>query len=163
LNRTRNKIADQETLSSRLAELERPIVFTNGCFDILHRGHIAYLQQAARLGKSLVVGVNSDASIQRLDKGSDRPINSLGDRLAVLSALEAVDLVIAFEEDTPINLIKMVNPDQLVKGGDWALEAIVGADYVRSSGGEVHSIPFEFNRSTTELIQRIQSSVPRHD
>jgi rfaE bifunctional protein nucleotidyltransferase chain/domain len=160
LNRTRNKIADLETLSTRLAELERPIVFTNGCFDILHRGHIAYLQQAARLGKSLVVGVNSDASIQRLDKGSDRPINSLGDRLAVLSALEAVDLVIAFEEDTPINLIKMVNPDQLVKGGDWALETIVGADYVRSSGGEVHSIPFEFNRSTTGLIQRIQSSVP---
>ena len=116
MNRTRNKIADQETLSSRLAELERPIVFTNGCFDILHRGHIAYLQQAARLGKSLVVGVNSDASIQRLDKSSDRPINSLSDRLAVLSALEAVDLVIAFEEDTPINLIKMVNPDQLVKG-----------------------------------------------
>lgn len=152
-----NKIADAETLSDRLAGLDRPIVFTNGCFDILHRGHVAYLQQAARLGKSLVVGVNSDASIHRLDKGSDRPVNPLSDRLAVLSALEAVDLVIAFNEDTPLNLIKKVNPDHLVKGGDWTPENIVGADFVKVSGGKVHSIPIEFNRSTTALIERIRS------
>ena len=152
-----NKIADSETLSDRLAELDRPIVFTNGCFDILHRGHVAYLQQAARLGRSLVVGVNSDASVHRLDKGSGRPINPLPDRLAVLSALEVVDLVIAFDEDTPLRLIEKVNPDHLVKGGDWAPENIVGADFVKSSGGDVHSIPIEFHRSTTELIERIRS------
>jgi len=152
-----NKIADAETLSDRLAGLDRPIVFTNGCFDILHRGHVAYLQQAARLGKSLVVGVNSDTSIRSLDKGSDRPINPLPDRLAVLSALEAVDLVIAFDEDTPLNLIRRVKPDHLVKGGDWIPENIVGADFVKASGGEVHSIPVEFNRSTTALIERIRS------
>lgn len=153
-----DKIADTASLSSRLEQLERPIVFTNGCFDILHRGHVTYLQQAAALGNSLVVGVNSDASVQRLGKGPGRPLNSVADRLAVLAALEAVDLVIAFDEDTPLALIRTVRPDHLVKGGDWETERIVGAEFVRSSGGEVHSIPFEFNRSTSALIRRIRAS-----
>ena len=152
------RIADPETLSRKLGELGRPIVFTNGCFDILHRGHVAYLQQAARLGKSLVVAVNSDASVRRLNKDSDRPFNILSDRLAVLAALQSVDMVIAFDEDTPMELIRMIRPDHLVKGGDWIPENIVGADFVRSTGGKVHSIPIEFNRSTTELIDRIRSS-----
>ena len=153
------KIADLNSLSSRLEKLERPIVFTNGCFDILHRGHIAYLQQAAMLGSSLIVGVNSDDSVQRLGKGSGRPVNPVADRLAVLAALENVDLVIAFDEDTPLELIRKIRPDHLVKGGDWAPDRIVGADFVRSCGGEVHSIPFEFERSTSALIQRIRSTL----
>ncbi len=152
------KIANPSTLSCRLEELDRPIVFTNGCFDILHRGHVAYLQQAARLGKNLVVAVNSDASVRRLNKDSDRPFNVLADRLAVLAALQSVDMVIAFDEDTPIELIRKIRPDHLVKGGDWTPENIVGADFVRSTGGEVHSVPIVFNRSTTELVDRIRSS-----
>lgn len=153
------KIADPDTLAVKLGNLQRPVVFTNGCFDILHRGHVAYLERAAQLGASLVVGVNSDASVHRLNKGSDRPFNPLSDRLAVLAALEVVDLVVAFEEDTPMELIGAVKPDHLVKGGDWSPENIVGADFVRTSGGEVHAIPIEFNRSTTDLIERIRSNL----
>jgi len=152
-----NKIADSRSLPARLITLERPIVFTNGCFDILHRGHVTYLQRAAHLGKSLVIGVNSDASVRRLDKGSGRPLNSLADRMVVLAALESVDLVTAFGEDTPLELIRQVRPDYLVKGGDWSPDNIVGADEVRSSGGEVHAIPIEYHRSTTGLINLIRS------
>ncbi len=148
--------ADQ--LTARLEDLAHPIVFTNGCFDILHRGHVAYLEEAAALGASLVVGVNSDASVARLAKGDDRPLNPLADRLAVLAALACVTLVVPFAEDTPLELIKIVRPEHLVKGGDWPVERIVGADVVRSYGGDVHSLPVRYERSTTRLIERIRDS-----
>jgi rfaE bifunctional protein nucleotidyltransferase chain/domain len=148
-------------LPARLAQLARPVVFTNGCFDILHRGHVAYLEEAAALGKSLVVGVNSDTSVRRLEKGQDRPVNPLEDRLAVLAALGCVALVTPFDDDTPLALIKLVHPDHLVKGGDWTLDKIVGSDVVKSYGGNVHSISFRFDRSTTELLRRIRLSNDR--
>ena len=151
-----SKIANPESLKDSLNELKRPIVFTNGCFDILHRGHVAYLEKAKLLGQSLVIGVNSDASVRRLNKGPSRPFNPLADRMAVLAALTVVDLVVSFDEDTPLELIQEIKPDHLVKGGDWKLNHIVGADVVKSAGGEVHSIPVEFQRSTTDLIKRIK-------
>jgi len=153
----RKIVRDAAQLAARLAQLARPIVFTNGCFDILHRGHVAYLEEAAALGKSLVVGVNSDASVRRLEKGQNRPVNPLDDRMAVLAALGCVSLVIPFDDDTPLALIKQVRPEHLVKGGDWPSEKIVGADVVKASGGQVHSIPFRFDRSTTEFLKRIRS------
>ena len=152
-----NKIASADSLEDTLSTLEHPIVFTNGCFDILHRGHVAYLEQARRLGRTLIVGVNSDTSVRRLEKGANRPLNCLADRMAVLAALESVDLVVAFEEDTPLELIKRIGPDCLVKGGDWHVDEIVGADFVTKAGGHVRSIPIEFERSTTDMIRRIRS------
>ena len=149
-------VTDRGALPDRLAQLDRPIVFTNGCFDILHRGHIAYLEEAAALGHSLVVGVNSDASVRRLEKGTDRPINPLEDRMAIVAALGCVSLVVPFEEDTPLELIKLVQPDHLVKGGDWTTDNIVGADLVLANGGKVHSLPFRYQRSTTDLLKRIR-------
>lgn len=145
-------------LRARLPAVPRPLVFTNGCFDILHRGHVAYLEEARALGHALVVGVNSDASVRRL-KGDGRPFNSLEDRMAMLAALESVSLVVPFDEDTPLALIELIRPDHLVKGGDWPVERIVGNELVRSYGGQVHSIPFRFERSTTELIRRIRNSL----
>jgi len=154
---TSSKIAHSSAeLADRLTTLARPIVFTNGCFDVLHRGHIDYLERAALLGKSLVVGVNSDESVRRLEKGSGRPLNPLDDRLALLAALACVSIVVPFEDDTPIELIKLVRPDHLVKGGDWPTEKIVGAKEVLARGGHVHSLPFRYNRSTTDLIRRIR-------
>lgn len=150
-----NKICAPDVLAARLVRLARPLVFTNGVFDILHRGHVTYLAQARALGASLLVALNSDASTQRLGKGPERPINALADRLAVVAALAAVDLVTWFEEDTPLALILAVKPDMLVKGGDWKPEAMVGAKEVQSWGGAVHSIPFEHERSTTDLVRRI--------
>jgi len=151
-----NIITDPDKLEARLATLTRPIVFTNGCFDILHRGHVTYLAEAAALGKSLVIGVNTDDSVRRLDKAPDRPFNTLDDRMAVLAALRVVDLVVPFDEDTPLELIKIVRPDHLVKGGDWRIAEIVGNEFVSSYGGEVHSIPFRYQRSTTDLVKRIR-------
>ena len=150
-------VRERSVLSTRVAALARPVVFTNGCFDILHRGHVSYLEEAAQLGKSLVIGVNTDQSVRRLDKGGDRPVNPLDDRMAVLAALGCVSLVVAFDEDTPLELIKLVKPDHLVKGGDWTPERIVGNDFVTSYGGKVHSIPFRFDRSTTALLARIRA------
>jgi D-glycero-beta-D-manno-heptose 1-phosphate adenylyltransferase len=150
-------VSDGQQLDKRLATLSRPFVFTNGVFDILHRGHVSYLEQAAELGTSLIVGVNSDASARRLDKGEDRPINALEDRMALLAALACVTLVVPFDEDTPLALIKRISPDYLVKGGDWVSEHIVGADFVRSRGGEVHAIPIRYRRSTSDLIKRIRA------
>ncbi len=150
-------VRDSAQLTARLAALARPVVFTNGCFDILHRGHIAYLEEAASFGKSLVIGVNSDASVRRLEKGRGRPVNPLEDRLAVLAALGCVALVTPFDDDTPLALIEQVRPEHLVKGGDWPPEKIVGADVVKAYGGQVHSIPFRHDRSTTELLKRIRS------
>jgi rfaE bifunctional protein nucleotidyltransferase chain/domain len=144
--------------ASKMAmKLPRPLVFTNGCFDILHRGHVTYLAQARALGASLVVGVNTDESVRRQNKAPDRPVNSLADRMAVLAALESVSLVIPFEEDTPLELILALRPDVLVKGGDWPVDSIVGAQEVKGWGGEVHSIPFVFQRSTTALIEKIRT------
>jgi rfaE bifunctional protein nucleotidyltransferase chain/domain len=152
-----SKVTGSDTLAAHLAELPRPLVFTNGCFDVLHRGHVTYLAQARALGASLIVGVNSDASVKRQGKGDDRPINQQNDRLAVLAALESVSLVILFEEDTPLNLILACQPDVLVKGGDWQPENIVGANEVKARGGSVHSIPFLHERSTTALLKKIRS------
>jgi rfaE bifunctional protein nucleotidyltransferase chain/domain len=149
---------DWAELRLRLLSLPRPLVFTNGCFDILHRGHVAYLEEARALGGSLVVGVNTDASVRRLAKGDDRPFNALEDRMATLAALESVSLVVAFDEDTPLALIERVRPDHLVKGGDWSVDRIVGSEFVRSYGGKVDSIPFRFERSTSDLIRRIRRS-----
>lgn len=151
------KICPPEQLASRVADLPRPLVFTNGCFDVLHRGHVTYLAQARALGASLVVGVNSDASVRRQGKGDDRPINVGRDRMAVLAALESVSLVVLFEEDTPLNLILACHPDVLVKGGDWLPANIVGSEEVLAAGGAVHSIPFLFERSTTALLKKIRS------
>lgn len=150
------KICAPADLARRCASLPRPLVFTNGVFDILHRGHVTYLAQARALGAAMVLALNSDASVRRLGKGDDRPINVLEDRLAVAAALAAVDLVTWFEEDTPIEAIRQVLPEVLVKGGDWPVEAIVGNTLVTARGGSVHSIPFEHERSTTALLRRIR-------
>jgi rfaE bifunctional protein nucleotidyltransferase chain/domain len=152
------KLCDRSELTQRVAQLPRPLVFTNGCFDILHRGHVTYLAQARALGASLLVGVNSDASVKRLGKGIDRPINRQEDRMAVLAALESVSLVTWFEEDTPLELILQAKPDILVKGGDWAVDKIVGANEVLAWGGKVHSIPFRFERSTTATLEKIRNN-----
>jgi len=151
-----SKLCAPAQLGRRIAALPRPLVFTNGVFDILHRGHVTYLAQARALGASLVVAVNSDLSARRLGKGEDRPINPLEDRMAVLAALQAVDLVTCFDEDTPLTLILDCRPDVLVKGGDWKPEAIVGAKEVVSWGGAVHSIPFQFERSTSATLNKIR-------
>lgn len=151
-----SKLCAPEDLETRIAALARPLVFTNGVFDILHRGHVTYLARSLALGASLVVALNSDASAKRLGKGQDRPINGLADRMAVIAALACVDLVTFFEEDTPIAAIIACRPDVLVKGGDWAVEKIVGAAEVRNWGGSVHAIAFEHERSTTAMLQRIR-------
>jgi D-beta-D-heptose 7-phosphate kinase/D-beta-D-heptose 1-phosphate adenosyltransferase len=137
---------------------ERRIVFTNGCFDILHRGHITYLSQAKALGDVLVVGINSDASVRRL-KGPSRPINTLDDRIGVLSALSCVDHVVAFDEDMPCDLVRAVRPDVFVKGGDYTLDRLPEARIVEQYGGEVRILPFVADRSTTALIERIRSGL----
>jgi rfaE bifunctional protein nucleotidyltransferase chain/domain len=152
-----HKICEPDQLASRLNDIKRPLVFTNGCFDILHRGHVTYLAQAAALGESLVVALNSDASVKRQGKGEDRPINSLQDRMALMAALECVALVTWFDEDTPLNVILALKPDVLVKGGDWSTEKIVGAKEVQASGGKVYSIPFLHARSTTSTLNKIRS------
>lgn len=150
------KICAPAQLADRVAALPRPLVFTNGCFDILHRGHVTYLGQARALGAAMVVALNSDASVKRLGKGDDRPVNRLEDRLAVMAALGCVDLVTWFDEDTPLARILDCRPELLVKGGDWAPERIVGAAEVRGWGGTVHSIPFLHERSTTSLLEKIR-------
>jgi len=151
------KICSGTDFAARISELTRPLVFTNGCFDVLHRGHVTYLDQARTLGASLVVGVNSDASVKRLGKGDDRPVNLEQDRMAVLAALESVSLVVCFDQDTPLELILACRPDVLVKGGDWAPDKIVGARETQGWGGTVHSIPFLHERSTTALLKKIRS------
>ncbi len=150
------KITAPADLAARIALLPRPLVFTNGCFDILHRGHVTYLTQARGLGASLIVAANSDASVKRLGKGDDRPVNPLADRMALLAALECVSLVTWFDEDTPLARILDCRPDVLVKGGDWPVEKIVGYREVIAWGGTVHSIPFIHERSTTALMEKIR-------
>ena len=152
-----DKICAPAQFAGRARALARPVVFTNGVFDIRHRGHVTYLAEARALGASLVVALNSDASARRLGKGDGRPLNALEDRLAVVAALESVALVTWFDEDTPIARILEAHPDHLVKGGDWAPETIVGAREVQAWGGKVHSIPFRHDRSTTQLLARIRA------
>ncbi len=150
------KLCPPADLAGRVAALARPLVFTNGCFDILHRGHVSYLAQARSLGASLVVAVNSDASVRRLGKAADRPVNRLEDRVALLAALESVSLVTWFDEDTPLATILACRPEVLVKGGDWATNNIVGAREVLANGGKVASIPFIHQNSTTALLEKIR-------
>lgn len=151
------KICSPADLAVRLKTLKRPLVFTNGVFDIVHRGHVTCLAQARALGASLLLALNADASARKLGKGDGgRPVNALEDRLAVAAALEPVTLVTWFEEETPLALILTVKPDVLVKGGDWKPDAIVGSKEVKGWGGAVHSIPLVPGRSTTSVIERIR-------
>ena len=145
------KICPPKVLAGKLAGLPRPLVFTNGCFDILHRGHVTYLAQARALGAAMVLALNTDASVRRLGKGSDRPINPLVNRAAV-------DLVTWFDSDTPAELIELVRPDILVKGGDWLPENIVGAAETLARGGQVYSIPFLHQTSTTQTLAKIRAA-----
>lgn len=135
---------------------DKKIVFTNGCFDILHKGHISYLNEAKRQGDLLVLGLNSDASVKRL-KGESRPVNNEQDRKFVLENLRCIDFVEIFTEDTPYNLIKHIQPSVLVKGGDWSVDQIVGSDIVMAAGGEVKSLSFIDGYSTTNTIEKIKS------
>jgi len=150
------KFCDPREFAARAAGLARPLVFTNGVFDLLHRGHVTYLAEARALGAAMAVALNSDASARRLGKGDDRPVNALEDRMAVLAALESVSLVTWFDEDTPLARILECRPERLVKGGDWAVEKIVGAREVQGWGGSVHSIAFRHERSTTRLLEKIR-------
>jgi len=151
------KVCPLEQLADRLAKLPRPLVFTNGVFDILHRGHASYLAQARALGASLVVGVNSDSSVKMLGKGDDRPINSEADRQALLAALESVDMAVLFTEKTPVNLIEKIRPDIYVKGGDYEIDTLAETHLVKSWGGKAVAIPFLYERSTTSLLGKIRS------
>ncbi len=151
------KVCSPDELAVRLASLPRPLVFTNGVFDILHRGHASYLAQARALGASLVVGVNSDASVKMLGKGDDRPINTEADRQALLAALESVDMAVLFTEQTPVNLIEKIRPDIYVKGGDYEIDTLAETHLVKSWGGKAVAIPFLYERSTTSLLGKIRS------
>ena len=152
------KIVQPGDLAAHVAQLPRPIVFTNGCFDILHRGHVTYLAQARALGGSLIIAANTDASVKRLGKGDDRPMNPLDNRMAVLAALESVSLVTWFDEDTPLALIQRIRPDVLVKGGDYNMDVLAEAQWVRAQGGKALAIPFVSGYSTTQLVNRIRQS-----
>ena len=151
-----SKLCPPDLLSAQLAALPRPLVFTNGCFDILHRGHVTYLAQARARGASLVLGLNSDASARGLGKAPGRPLNNEGDRAAVLAALESVSLVTLFDEATPLELLKLVRPDLYVKGGDYDIESLAETALVRSWGGDATALPFVDGYSTTALVERIR-------
>ena len=151
------KIRARAQLAAAVPRLPRPLVFTNGVFDILHRGHVSYLAQARALGASLVVGLNSDASARSLGKGPGRPLNSEQDRAVVLAALQRVDLVVPFDESTPLELLAQLRPDVYVKGGDYDIESLAETALVRSWGGRAQAIAFVEGRSTTSLVQRIRA------
>lgn len=153
------QVRNFDNIESSLASLRaqgKKIVFTNGCFDLLHVGHVRYLQEARSLGDALVVGVNSDDSVKRL-KGPTRPVQNESDRAEILAALAAVDFTVIFTEDTPEKLIQTVRPDILVKGGDWKIDQIVGAPFVMSYGGQVMSLQFVDGKSTTKIIEKAQN------
>lgn len=151
------KICAREQLSERLAQLPRPIVLTNGVFDILHRGHVTVLAQARALGASLVVAVNTDASTKRLGKGKDRPINPCDDRMALLAALESVSLVVPFEENTALEVVRQARPDVYVKGGDYDMAIIPEGRSVTEYGGRAVAISVEHDRSTTDILSRVRN------
>jgi D-glycero-beta-D-manno-heptose 1-phosphate adenylyltransferase len=150
-----DKLCRRDQLAHRVAALSAPIVFTNGVFDILHRGHVAYLAEARALGASLVVGVNSDASARLLGKGPNRPLNAEADRAAVLAALESVSLVTLFDEATPLALLQQVRPQLYVKGGDYDIETLAETACVRSWGGNARALGFVDGYSTTAMVARI--------
>ena len=152
------KLIDRASLVTLRTSLPGPVVFTNGVFDILHRGHVTYLAEARALGSCLIVGVNSDTSVRMLGKGDDRPINTIDDRMALLAALESVDYVVKFEEKTPVSLIEAVRPDILVKGGDYDMDALPESALVRGWGGTALAISFTFDRSTTTLLKKVRAS-----
>jgi D-glycero-beta-D-manno-heptose 1-phosphate adenylyltransferase len=152
------KIVPRAQAARHVAGLPQPVVFTNGVFDVLHRGHVVYLAQARQLGASLVVALNSDASARRLGKGPDRPLNNEHDRAAVIAALQSVSLVTWFEEDTPLQLIDELRPALLVKGGDYDMRKLAETALVESYGGQARAIPFVDGYSTTELVRRIRSA-----
>jgi rfaE bifunctional protein nucleotidyltransferase chain/domain len=151
------KLLGDDDLLERIQRLARPLIFTNGVFDILHRGHVTVLAQARALGASLVVGLNTDASVRRLGKGPDRPVNSEDDRAVVIAALDSVALVVLFDEDTPYRLIESIRPDVIVKGGDYDMDTLEESRLVRSWGGSAVAIPFVHARSTTATLARIRS------
>jgi rfaE bifunctional protein nucleotidyltransferase chain/domain len=151
------KICTREELKARVAALPKPVVLTNGVFDILHRGHVTYLAQARELGGSLVVAVNTDASVKRLGKGDDRPLNTLHDRMAVLAALEAVSLVVPFDEDTALETVDEARPEIYAKGGDYIMTEIPEGKAVIAYGGKAVAIDFEHDRSTTKLLAKVRS------
>ena len=151
-----NKIAPRASAAERIATLPRPVVFTNGVFDVLHRGHASYLAQARDLGASLVVALNTDASARRLGKGPDRPLNTEGDRAALIAALESVSLVTFFDEDTPLELITALQPDILVKGGDYDMDTLAETAVVKAYGGKAIAIAFVDGYSTTALLKKIR-------
>jgi rfaE bifunctional protein nucleotidyltransferase chain/domain len=156
---TSHKIVDREVAARGVRDLQakgRRVVFTNGCFDLLHVGHVLYLEKARSLGDALIVGVNTDASAARLDKGPGRPLNPEADRARVLAALACVDRVVLFAEDTPLELITLLQPDVLVKGGDYQLHEIVGREVVEARNGKVLALPFLPGYSTSALIKRIR-------
>jgi rfaE bifunctional protein nucleotidyltransferase chain/domain len=152
-----DKLCTRDELAERVAALAQPVVFTNGVFDILHRGHVSYLAQARALGASLVIGLNSDASARGLGKGPDRPLNAELDRACVLAALESVSLVALFDEPTPVELLKLVRPQLYVKGGDYDIEALEETRWVRSWGGDARALSFVDGYSTTALVHRIRA------
>ena len=151
------KLATRATLQQRIAALPKPVVLTNGVFDILHRGHVTYLAQARALGASLVVAVNTDASVKRLGKGDDRPLNTMLDRMAVLAALESVSLVVEFDEDTALEVVQEARPDIYAKGGDYVMTEIPEGKAVIAYGGKAVAIDFEHDRSTTKLLSKVRS------
>jgi len=151
-----DKLCTPADLSARVAALPKPVVFTNGVFDILHRGHVSYLAQARALGGSLVLGLNSDHSARQLGKGPDRPLNTEADRACVLAALESVSLVVLFDERTPVELLKRVRPQLYVKGGDYDIEGLEETQWVRSWGGDARALSFVDGYSTTSLVSRIR-------
>ncbi len=151
-----DKLCPPGELESRVAVLPQPVVFTNGVFDILHRGHVTYLAQARAMGASLVVGLNSDVSARGLGKGPDRPLNTELDRACVLAALESVSLVVIFAEPTPVELLRRVRPQWYVKGGDYDIETLAETALVRSWGGQARALPFVDGHSTTALVARIR-------
>jgi rfaE bifunctional protein nucleotidyltransferase chain/domain len=152
-----DKLCARADLTVRVAALARPMVFTNGVFDILHRGHVSYLAQARALGACLVLGLNSDVSARRLGKGPDRPLNTELDRACVVAALESVSLVTLFDEATPVELLRRVRPQLYVKGGDYDIETLEETKWVRSWGGEALALPFVQGYSTTALVERIRT------
>ena len=152
------KIASREEAPQRLAALPKPIVFTNGVFDVLHRGHATYLAHARALGGSLVVALNTDASARRLGKGPDRPLNNEQDRAVMMAALESVSLVTWFDENTPLELISELRPDLLVKGGDYDMDKLAETAVVKAYGGKAQAIPFVDGYSTTALVKKIRST-----
>lgn len=158
--RFESKIFTRDDLVAAVAagRFVRPLVFTNGVFDLLHRGHVTYLDEAAQLGATLIVAVNTDASVRRLGKGDDRPLNTEQDRAALLASLQCVAAVTTFGEDTPEALIAQLRPDLIVKGGDYDMETLPETALVRSWGGDAVAIPFQFERSTTKLLRKIRGA-----